>query len=75
MLWYTLERYVHCLVGQSFIRIPSDDDDDEHSEWKPMPCKKLVEDVCHHHCRYIRGIYERLGNAITRYVGNFLLYI
>ncbi|XP_035709245.1 jmjC domain-containing histone demethylation protein 1 isoform X2 [Folsomia candida] len=39
MLWYTLERYVHCLLGQSYLRIPSDDD-----SWKlpGPPGEKLV---------------------------------
>jgi len=38
MLWYTLERYAHCLLGQSFIRIPQDDDDEE---WKAPPPVKI----------------------------------
>lgn len=45
MLWYTLERYVHCLMGQSYIRIPADDDDENEKEWKPPPCERLVPEV------------------------------
>lgn len=45
MLWYTLERYVHCLMGKSFIRIPTDDDDENDKELKPQSTERLVPEV------------------------------
>lgn len=45
MLWYTLERYVHCLLGESFIKIPNDDDHENTVQNHSTESKKLVPDV------------------------------
>ena len=44
MLWYTLERYVHCLLGKSYIRIPNDDNAENNGQIN-KELKKLVADV------------------------------